>query len=70
MEANKKIVAAISAAVFQYIRAEEEALLEVPPEVEALPAQPVAMPSVRSLTGRQGMMNMRRLMQFRSIRKL
>ena len=70
MEANKKIVAAISAAVFQYIRSEEEAAFEIPGEMQAEPARGVALPSVWSLTGRQSMMNMRRLMQFRSIRKV
>ncbi len=70
MEANKKIVAAISGAIFQYLKTEEEALVEVPGEPEAMAARPVALPSIWSLTGRQSMMDMRRLMQFRSIRKI
>ncbi len=70
MEANKKVIAAISAAIFQYVRAEEETFAEIPQELQAMPAQPVAIPSVWGLTGRQTMMDMRQLMQFRAIRKI
>ncbi len=70
MEAKKKVVAAISAAVFEYIKTEEEALLEAPAEVYAVAPQAMVMPSMWSQTGRQSMMSMRRLMQFRSIRKI
>ena len=70
MEAENKVVAAISAAVYQYMVTEEEMLAEVPAEVPVTVPQPVQLPSLWGLTGREGMMRMRQLMQLRGFRKV
>ncbi len=68
MDANEKRLAAALAAVTTYIQTEEEALV----------MPPAKMPEPRrfdqgnpwALSGRQGMMNMRNLMQMKTFNRL
>jgi hypothetical protein len=68
MEANDKRVAAALAAVATYIQTEEEALVMPPPEKP----QPRSFDqgNLWALSGRQGMMQMRGLMQMKTFNRL
>ncbi len=70
MNADPKVIAAISSAVGFYLQAEQEALLaqQLSPPVQqlSLPAQaPVVMSSPFALAGRQAAMNIRWTWQMR-----
>jgi hypothetical protein len=68
MDANEKRLAAALAAVTAYIQTEEEALVLPPPERP----QPRRFDqgNLWGLSGRQGMMNMRNLMQMKTFNRL
>jgi hypothetical protein len=68
MDAKEKRLAAALAAVTAYIQTEEEALVMPPPERP----QPRRFDqgNLWSLSGRQGMMNMRNLMQMKTFNRL
>ena len=68
MDAKEKRLAAALAAVTAYIQTEEEALVMPPPEKP----QPRRFDqgNLWSLSGRQGMMNMRNLMQMKTFNRL
>jgi len=68
MDANEKRLAAALAAVTAYIQTEEEALVLPPPERP----QPRRFDqgNLWSLSGRQGMMQMRNLMQMKTFNRL
>jgi hypothetical protein len=68
MEANEKRLAAALAAVTAYIQTEEEALVMPPPERP----QPRRFDqgNLWGLSGRQGMMQMRNLMQMKTFNRL
>jgi hypothetical protein len=68
MEANEKRLAAALAAVLAYIQTEEEALVIPPPEKP----QPRRFDqgNLWALSGRQGMMQMRNLMQMKAFNRL
>ena len=68
MDANEKKRAAAFAAVTAYIQTEEEALVMPPPERP----QPRRFDqgNLWSLSGRQGMMQMRSLMQMKTFNRL
>jgi len=68
MEANEKKLAAAFAAVTAYIQTEEEALVMPPPEKPA--PRRFDQGNLWSLAGRQGMMNMRNLMQMKTFNRL
>lgn len=59
METNKKIAAAM-AAVMTYIKTEEESVIIPPPAPSG--------PSVWSISGRQELMNIRSMMQFKAFK--
>ena len=68
MDANEKRLAAAVAAVMTYIQTEEEALVMPPPERP----QPryFEQGNLWALSGRQGMMQMRNLMQMKTFNRL
>ncbi|MGD9309474.1 MAG: hypothetical protein PVG51_10065 [Desulfosarcina sp.] len=68
MEANEKRLAAAVAAVMTYIQTEEEALVMPPPERP----QPRRFDqgNLWALTGRQGIMQTRNLMQMKTFNRL
>jgi hypothetical protein len=68
MDANEKRLAAALAAVMSYLQTEEEALLIPPPE----PPEPRRFDqgNLWALAGRQGMMQMRNLMQMKTFNRL
>jgi hypothetical protein len=68
MDANEKRLAAALAAVTAYIQTEEEALVMPPPERP----QPRRFDqgNLWGLSGRQGMMQMRNLMQMKTFNRL
>ena len=68
MEANEKKLAAALAAVAAYIQTEEEALVMPPPEKP----QPRRFDqgNLWAMAGRQGMMQMRTLMQMKTFNRL
>lgn len=68
MDANEKRLAAAVAAVMTYIQTEEEALVMPPPERP----QPrhFEQGNLWSLSGRQGLMQMRNLMQMKTFNRL
>ena len=68
MDAKEKRLAAALAAVTAYIQTEEEALVLPPPERP----QPRRFDqgNLWGLSGRQGMMNMRNLMQMKTFNRL
>ncbi|WP_319406357.1 hypothetical protein [uncultured Desulfosarcina sp.] len=68
MDANEKRLAAALAAVTAYIQTEEEALVTPPPE-RPRPRR-FDQGNLWSLSGRQGMMNMRNLMQMKTFNRL
>jgi hypothetical protein len=68
MEANEKRLAAALAAVTAYIQTEEEALLSPPPKRPA--PRRFDQGNLWSLSGRQGMMQMRNLMQMKTFNRL
>ena len=68
MEANEKKLAAALAAVSAYIQTEEEALVMPPPE-KPRPRR-FDQGNLWSLAGRQGMMQMRTLMQMKTFNRL
>jgi hypothetical protein len=68
MEANEKKLAAALAAVTAYIQTEEEALV-MPPPKRPEPRR-FDQGNLWSLAGRQGMMQMRNLMQMKTFNRL
>jgi hypothetical protein len=68
MEANEKRLAAALAAVTAYIQTEEEALVLPPPE--KLRPRRFDQGNLWALSGRQGMMQMRNLMQMKTFNRL
>ena len=68
MEANQKKLAAALAAVAAYIQTEEEALVIPPPE-RPKPRR-FEQGNLWALSGRQGMMDMRNLMQMKTFNRL
>jgi hypothetical protein len=68
MDANEKRVAAALAAVATYIQTEEEALVMPPPQ-KPQPRQ-FDQGNLWALSGRQGMMQMRGLMQMKTFNRL
>ncbi|GAB6904195.1 conserved hypothetical protein [Desulfosarcina cetonica] len=68
MEANEKKLAAALAAVSAYIQTEEEAILTPPPERPA--PRRFDQGNLWALAGRQGMMQMRNLMQMKTFNRL
>jgi hypothetical protein len=68
MDANEKRLAAALAAVTTYIQTEEEALLSPPPKRPE--PRRFDQGNLWSLSGRQGMMNMRGLMQMKTFNRL
>jgi hypothetical protein len=68
MEANEKRLAAALAAVTAYIQSEEEALV-MPPQPRPQPRR-FDQGNLWSLSGRQGMMQMRNLMQMKTFNRL
>jgi hypothetical protein len=68
MEANEKKLAAALAAVTAYIQTEEEALVLPPPE-KPRPRR-FDQGNLWALSGRQGMMQMRNLMQMKTFNRL
>jgi hypothetical protein len=68
MDANEKRLAAALAAVTTYIQSEEEAIL-MPPPKRPEPRR-FDQGNLWSLSGRQGMMQMRGLMQMKTFNRL
>ena len=68
MEANEKKLAAAVAAVMTYIQTEEEALV-MPPPKRPEPRR-FDQGNLWALAGRQGMMQMRGLMQMKTFNRL
>ena len=68
MEANEKKLAAALAAVSAYIQTEEEAILTPPPERPE--PRRFDQGNLWALSGRQGMMQMRNLMQMKTFNRL
>jgi len=68
MEANEKRMAAALTAVMAYIQTEEEALVLPPPE-RPQPRR-FEQGNLWALAGRQGMMQMRNLMQMKTFNRL
>jgi hypothetical protein len=68
MDANEKRLAAALAAVTAYIQTEEEALL-MPPPKKPEPRR-FDQGNLWALSGRQGMMQMRNLMQMKTFNRL
>lgn len=69
MNVQPKIVAAITAAVAFYMQAQAaHAASEAPPVRAPEPPKPTAPFSAWALSGRQSMMEMRRLLQMRLVR--
>jgi hypothetical protein len=68
MDANEKRLAAALAAVTAYIQTEEEALV-MPPPARPQPRR-FDQGNLWSLSGRQGMMTMRNLMQMKTFNRL
>jgi hypothetical protein len=68
MEANEKKLAAAVAAVMTYIQTEEEALV-MPPPTRPEPRR-FDQGNLWALAGRQGMMQMRSLMQMKTFNRL
>ena len=68
MDANEKRLAAALAAVATYIQTEEEALV-MPPPVKPEPRR-FDQGNLWALSGRQGMMQMRNLMQMKTFNRL
>ncbi len=68
MEANEKRLAAALAAVSFYIQTEEEALVATPP-AKPEPRR-FEQGNLWALSGRQGMMSMRNLMQMKTFNRL
>jgi hypothetical protein len=65
---KKAVFAAITAAVMNYIKTEEEAAMAVTMAAAAAPAPPVTVGSLYGASGRQQMMEMRRLLSLRLLR--
>jgi hypothetical protein len=68
MEANEKRLAAALAAVLAYVQTEEEALVLPPPEKPR--PRHFDQGNLWALSGRQGMMQMRNLMQMKTFNRL
>jgi hypothetical protein len=68
MDANDKRLAAALAAVSAYIQTEEEALI-MPPPLRPEPRR-FEQGNLWGLSGRQGMMQMRNLMQMKTFNRL
>ena len=68
MQANEKKLAAALAAVMTYIQTEEEALVMPPPEMP--PPRCFAQGNLWAMAGRQGMIQMRTLMQMKTFNRL
>ncbi|SMC17550.1 hypothetical protein SAMN02746041_00342 [Desulfacinum hydrothermale DSM 13146] len=69
MNVHPKIVAAITTAIAMYMQAQQSAQAEAPPEARREPAPaPAAAFSLWSYSGRQSMMDMRRMLQMRLVR--
>ena len=68
MDANEKRLAAAVAAVMTYIQTEEEALVMPPPE--RMQPRRFEQGNLWALSGRQGMMQMRNLMQMKTFNRL
>ena len=68
MDANEKRLAAALAAVTTYIQTEEEAILMSPPKRPE--PRRFDQGNLWSLSGRQGMMQMRGLMQMKTFNRL
>ncbi|MBC7357576.1 hypothetical protein SAMN02745206_00182 [Desulfacinum infernum DSM 9756] len=70
MNVHPKIVAAITAAVALYMQAHQQVVQEgAPPEVKReTPPAPAVTFSPWTLSGRQSMMDMRRMLQMRLVR--
>ena len=68
MQANEKRLAAAVAAVMTYIQTEEEALVMEPPQ-RPQPRR-FEQGNLWALSGRQGMMSMRNLMQMKTFNRL
>ncbi|BBO83591.1 hypothetical protein [Desulfosarcina ovata] len=68
MEANEKKLAAALTAVMTYIETEEEAILKPPPKRPE--PRRFAQGNLWALAGRQGMMQMRNLMQMKTFNRL
>uniref|UniRef100_A0A832A271 Uncharacterized protein n=1 Tax=Desulfacinum infernum TaxID=35837 RepID=A0A832A271_9BACT len=69
MKVEPKVVAAITAAVAFYMQAQAaQAAVETPPVARREPPKPTAPFSAWALSGRQSMMEMRRLWQMRLVR--
>ena len=68
MDANEKRLAAALAAVTTYIQTEEEALV-MPPPAKPEPRR-FDQGNLWALSGRQGMMQMRNLMQMKTFNRL
>jgi hypothetical protein len=64
---GKAVLAAISAAVMNYLKTEEEAALALPAAAASAPAS-VTFGSLYGASGRQQMMEMRRLLSLRMLR--
>ena len=70
MKKDKKVIAAISAAVYEFIKSQEAMIPEAVAEAAVFAPQPVALPSLWNVAGRQRMMTMRQLVQMRSFRNV
>lgn len=68
MNVQPKVVAAITAAVAYYMQAQAAQAAEAPPVTRREPPKPMAPFSAWVLSGRQSMMEMRRLWQMRLVR--
>lgn len=67
MTVNKKVIAAITAAVGEFL-AGEQAVVVAAPEERRPPQTPGPVFSPWALAGRQSMMDMRRFLQMRLVR--
>lgn len=68
MTVNKKILAAVTAAIGEFLAA-EQSIVSAAPVAEKRPEPPAGPPfSPWALAGRQSMMDMRRFLQMRLVR--
>ena len=63
---ENKQMAAVAAAVFEYIRSEEEAVCRARTAPAAAPPAPPPPPKMWGLSGRRQQMDLRNLMQWRA----
>ncbi|UCG11486.1 MAG: hypothetical protein JSU72_13185 [Deltaproteobacteria bacterium] len=65
---TKKRMAAAIAAVYRYLRSQEEQQLAMVGMTQEIPGLTMKVPSLWSVSGRQATMEMRRLLQLRMVR--